>query len=148
MARILHVDDDEAWRRLVIKRLGDHHVDSAASLQQAIALLQSDAAYDVALVDLNLTDDNDHQGGDLLDLMHLRYPFTRRILVTGNPPAGSMRTNLFERYGVDEIIVKSQLSTSSLGTAVEAAIAQGLREQLTLREQELDLLHAVDLYML
>lgn len=83
-----------------------------------------------------------------MDLMRVRYPHTRRILVTGNPPAGSVRTNLFERYGLDEIIVKSNLDLSSLGTAVEAAIAQGLRDQLTLREQELDLLHAVDLHML
>jgi CheY-like chemotaxis protein len=54
LARILHVDDDEPWREIIKRRLGDHHVDSAASLQQAIDLLRTESPYDVALVDLNL----------------------------------------------------------------------------------------------
>jgi CheY-like chemotaxis protein len=125
LARILHVDDDEAWRRLIKSRLGDHYVDSAASLQEAIGLLQRESEYDVALVDLNLATDSDRQGGDLLDLMRIRYPATRRILVTGSPPPGSVRKNVFERYDVEEIIIKSTTDMPDLRRVVEEAIAQG-----------------------
>lgn len=124
MARILHVDDDELWRQLIKTRLGDHHIDSAESLQQAIDLLQYESPYDVALVDLNLAGDNDLQGGDLLDLMRIRYPHTRRILVTGSPPAGSVRKNLYERYDVDEIIIKRDMSLPDLRRVVEEAVAR------------------------
>jgi CheY-like chemotaxis protein len=126
LARILHVDDDESWRQIIKRRLGDHQIDSAESLQQAIGLLQTESPYDVALVDLNLATDSDRQGGDLLDLMQIRYPSTRRILVTGSPPAGSVRKNLFERYDVDEIIIKRDMDLPDLRRVVEEAVARGL----------------------
>jgi CheY-like chemotaxis protein len=125
LARILHVDDDESWRRLIKSRLGDHYVDSAESLQEAINLLQHEPEYDVALVDLNLAGDSDRQGGELLDLMRIRYPATRRILVTGSPPAGSVRKNVFDRYDVEEIIIKSTTDMPDLRRVVEEAVAQG-----------------------
>jgi CheY-like chemotaxis protein len=119
------VDDDESWRRLIKGRLGDHTVDSAESMQRAIELLESGVSYDVALVDLNLETDSDRQGGELLDLMRIRYPRTRRILVTGSPPAGSVRRNVFERYDVEEIIIKRDMEMPDLRRAVEEAVAQG-----------------------
>lgn len=117
------MDDDDFWLKLIKDRLGDHHVDSAESLQKAIDLLQSGSSYDVALVDLNLAGDDDLQGGDLLDLMRIRYPHTRRVLVTGSPPAGSVR-NIFKRYDVDEIIIKRDMSLPDLRRVVEEAVAR------------------------
>jgi CheY-like chemotaxis protein len=125
LARILHVDDDESWRELIQGRLGDHEVDSAESLQAAIRLLQNESPYDVALVDLNLSGDSDGQGGDLLDLMRMRHPLIRRILITGSPPGGSVRKNLFDRYDVDEIIIKRDMNIPDLRRVVEEAISQG-----------------------
>jgi CheY-like chemotaxis protein/tRNA A-37 threonylcarbamoyl transferase component Bud32 len=124
LARILHVDDDESWRQLIKRRLGDHYIDSAGSLQEAIGLLQTESPYDVALVDLNLAGDSDREGGDLLDLMQIRYPFTRRILVTGRPPGGPMRKNLFDRYDVVDILIKGDMDITDLRRVVEEAIAQ------------------------
>jgi CheY-like chemotaxis protein len=124
LARILHVDDDEPWREIIKRRLGDHHVDSAASLQQAIDLLRTESPYDVALVDLNLETDSDGQGGELLDLMRIRYPATRRILVTATPPAGSVRKNLIEPYDVYEVLIKRDLDLLDLRRVVEEAIAE------------------------
>jgi CheY-like chemotaxis protein len=118
------VDDDELWRHLIKSRLGDHHVDSAGSLQEAISILQAESPYDLALVDLNLVTDSDHQGGDLLELMKIRYPATRRILITASPPAGSARKNI-DRYEVFDIIAKSDMATPDLRRVVEEAIAQG-----------------------
>jgi CheY-like chemotaxis protein len=113
------------WRDLIKSRLGDHHVDSAESLQEAISLLQAKPTYDVALVDLNLATDSDLQGGELLDLIRIRYPSTYRVLVTGSPPGGSVRRTMFERYGVEEIIIKTQLDVPDLRRVIEEAIAQG-----------------------
>jgi CheY-like chemotaxis protein len=124
LARILHVDDDEFWRKLIRSRLGDHDVDSAESLPKAIDLLRSETSYDVALIDLNLAGDNDLQGGDLLDVLRIHYPHTRRILVTGSPPAGSVRRNIFERYDVDEIVIKRDMSLPDLRRVVEEAVAR------------------------
>jgi CheY-like chemotaxis protein len=124
LARILHVDDDETWREIIKRRLGDHHIDSAASLQQAIDLLQTESPYDVALVDLNLETNSDGQGGELLDLMRIRYPETRRILVTAAPPSGSVRKNLIEPYDVYEVLIKRDMDLRDLRRVVEEAIAE------------------------
>lgn len=122
--RILHVEDDESWRQIIQRPLGDHHVDSAKSLRQAIALLQAEPPYDVALVDLYLTTNSDCQGGVLLDLMRIRYPSTRRMVITGRPPVGSMRKDLIERYGLDAIILKGHIDLRDLRRIVEEVNTQ------------------------
>lgn len=140
MARILHVEDDPKWRDLIRTRLRDHHVDSAQSQVEALDYLQSRAPYDLALVDLNLTTDSDLGGGDVLDLLRENYPATRRIVVTGSPPAGSVRANVFGRFHVEEIIIKGEFDTPDLRRAVEEALARppsGLPWSLRLRRSEL-----------
>jgi CheY-like chemotaxis protein len=128
LARILYVENEDFWRGLVTRRLQDHHVDAVDSLPAAITLLDSKAPYDVALVDLNLEGDNDAQGADLLDLLRRRYPETKRIVVTGNPPAGGIRKQIFERFDVEELIIKKDLELPDLRRAVEEAIATGAGE--------------------
>jgi len=125
MARILHVENEEIWRSLVSGRLGDHYIDSVGSLKEAIELLDSRAAYNLALVDLNLETDRDLQGGEFLDLLRLRYPSTRRIVITGSPPAGSVRKEIFERYDVEELIIKRDFDIPDLRRVVEEALARG-----------------------
>lgn len=140
MARILHVEDDPKWRELIKGRLKDHHVDSAESQEQALDYLQRGAQYDLALVDLNLETDSDLGGGEVLDLLRNNYPDTRRIVITGRPPAGSVRANVFERFDVEEIIIKGQLDTPDLRRVVEEALARtsgGLPQSLRLRRSEL-----------
>jgi CheY-like chemotaxis protein len=125
LARILYVDDVEFWRDFVVRRLQDHHVDVVGSLSAAITLLDSEAPYTVVLVDLNLENDRDLQGGELLDLLSRRYPKTKRIVVTGSPPAGSIRKHVFERYDVHELIIKKDMELPDLIRAVEEAITNG-----------------------
>lgn len=126
MARILYVEDDRMWRELVEGRLPDHHVDSAASLQEAVDLLQSGSSYQVALVDLNLETDSDRLGGEILDLIQARYPNTRRIVVTGSPPPGPVRRNVFERYDAQEILIKRDMDIPELRRVIEEAIGDEL----------------------
>jgi CheY-like chemotaxis protein len=125
MARILHVENEEFWRNLVEGQLQDHHVDSVESLNSAIGLLDTEPAYGVALVDLNLKTDDDGQGGELLDLLRLRYPSTKRIVITGSPPAGSVRKKIFDRYDVEELIIKRNLDIPDLRRTVEEALVSG-----------------------
>lgn len=140
MARILHVENEEVWRQIVKDNLEDHHIDSAGSVKEAVALLGGNAAYDVALIDLNLETDGDGQGGEVLDLLLSRYPSTRRIVVTGSPPPGGLRKNIFERFDAEEIIIKRTVDVPDLRRVVEEAIARGpagLSQQLRLNRSAL-----------
>jgi CheY-like chemotaxis protein len=123
LARILYVDDDEFWRKYIAKQLRDHHADTVGSFQAAVDLLDSESAYAVALVDLNLHGDDDGEGGELLDLLRLRYPATKRIVITGSPPGGDVGKRIFERYDVEALIIKRNFSLPDLRRVVEEAIA-------------------------
>lgn len=128
LARILYVENEEFWRDLVTRRLSSHRVDVVDSLAAAIALLDSEPAYAVVLVDLNLEHETDALGGELLDFLLTRYPATKRIIVTGRPPGGGIRRKIFERYDVEELIIKSNLELPDLLRAVEEAIEAGTGE--------------------
>jgi CheY-like chemotaxis protein len=123
LARILYVDDEEFWRDFITRALRDHHVDAVGSLQAAIDLLKSEPAYAVALVDLNLHDDGDGEGGELLDLLCLRYPATQRVVVTGNPPGGDVWKRVVTAYDAKALIIKANFQLPDLRRVVEEAIA-------------------------
>jgi predicted nucleotide-binding protein len=125
MARIIHVEDEDEWIQQIRRALADHHVDSARNYPEALALISGGAVYDLALVDLNLEEDDDRLGGEVLDLLKADYPATRRIVVTGRPPAGGMRANILRRYGADEIIIKGTTTLPDLRRVVAAALARG-----------------------
>lgn len=128
LARILYVENELVWRQLVTERLEGHRVDAVDSLPAAIKLLDSGPDYDVALVDLNLRGNSDGQGGELLELLRMRYPATKRIVVTGSPPAGAIRRQIFEEYDAEELIIKRDFEVPHLRRAVEEAIEAGTGE--------------------
>lgn len=140
MSRILHVEDEDIWRDFVKRALADHHIDSAASLDEALHYLQGNAPYDLALVDLDLIKPGDLLGGEILDLLRTRYPLTRRVVVTGSPPWGSLRANIFQRFEVEEIIIKGQQALPDLRRVVEGALDQAMwdvPQDVKLRKSEL-----------
>jgi CheY-like chemotaxis protein len=140
MPRILHVEDEDIWRTFVKQALADHHIDSAASADQALHYLQGSAPYDLALVDLHLIKPGDLLGGEILDLLRTRYPLTRRIVVTGSPPRGPLRANIFERYEVEEIIIKGDVTLPDLRRVVEGALdltMWDVPQEVKLRKSEL-----------
>jgi hypothetical protein len=73
-------------------------------------------------VDLHLGESGDRLGGEILDMLMMDYPGTRRIVVTGHPPEGGLRVNIFERYGVDEIIIKGRTTLPDLRRIVTEAL--------------------------
>jgi CheY-like chemotaxis protein len=123
LARILYVDDEKDWRDYITRQLRDHHVDAVDSVQAAVDLLDSVAPYAVALVDLNLHDNGDGEGGELLDLLCLRYPATKRVVVTGSPPGGDIGKRILEAYDAKALIIKANLQLPDLRRVVEEAIA-------------------------
>jgi CheY-like chemotaxis protein len=114
VARILYVEDEPAWLDLTRNALVGHQVDSARSFSEAVTLIQESPPYDLALVDLNLEEGDDRLGGEILDMLRMDYPSTRLIVVTGRPPIGGLRANIFERYGVEEIIIKGSATLPDL----------------------------------
>lgn len=124
MARILHVENEQAWIEIARSALADHQVDSADTYEKALILIRDSPPYDLALVDLNLVRDNDGLGGEILDLLRLDHPKTRRIVVTARPPSGGLRANIFERYGADEILIKGQYGLPDLRRAVSGSLSR------------------------
>lgn len=124
MAKILHVENEQEWIGIVRRQLADHEVDSADTFEKALILLRDNPPYDLALVDLNLERDDDGLGGQLLDLLKIEHPGTRRIVVTARPPSGGVKANIFERYGADEILIKAELGLPDLRLAVSNSLAK------------------------
>jgi CheY-like chemotaxis protein len=136
MARILHVENEPAWLDIVRRALVDHQVDSAGTYERALMLLRDSPPYDLALVDLNLEQENDGLGGEILDLLKLEHPATKRIVVTARPPSGAVMANIIRRYGADEVLIKGHFRlpdlrravSGSLGVASEAEPVRPLHE--------------------
>ena len=80
--RLLIVEDDDALRDQLQRRLGSRNfeVHAAASAQQALALLAALPDLDAALLDQNLDGDN---GLDLISPLLARFPECRIVMHTG-----------------------------------------------------------------
>jgi hypothetical protein len=124
MASMLLIDNDTEWLDRIRKAFPEHDVDQAQTYHDALALLRDDGAtYDVAIVDLNLLPEgNDRLGGVILEFMIDSYPSIRRIALTGEPPT-AMKA-LFDRYKLDDLLLKSDIDLAAVRDVVGAALAQ------------------------
>lgn len=125
MAWILHAVDDAARRALTRQALTAHHVDEADGLEEARLRLEDEPPYDLALVDL------DAGGPELLQLLRSRHPDTRRLVVAA---AGSA---VVEKYGVEELLLVSELAVPTLRRAVQEALVQQVAGDARIRRAEL-----------
>jgi CheY-like chemotaxis protein len=130
MMKILLVENDPVWLDSVSRTLPDFEVDLASSHAEALARLASGVTYDVAVVDLNLIDSDGQNPQDLLGgliLLQLRrdHPATRRIALTGYPP-GAIREQVFDRYEVDELLIKGTVTLAHLREVVQLAMDRTL----------------------
>ena len=140
MAKVLVIDDDATWLQLICDALPEHEVYPAPGYKDGRALLDGDATYDVAIVDLNLLlgNRNDRLGGRLLKYMKDQYPAIRRIVLTGEPPT-SVREVLNE-YDPDDLLLKTKMDMSVLRRVVETALeraAGGVPDKFSLKKVEL-----------
>jgi CheY-like chemotaxis protein len=121
--RILLVENSPEWQDSIRRGLPDHEVDMAPSYDEALAFLDVGPEYALAIVDLNLNDSGtysplDMLGGDVLEHLRDNYPSTRRIALTGFPSATVHE--IFERYDIDDLLLKQSLTIADLRKAVRA----------------------------
>ena len=100
--RILIVDDDENIRRTMQAILEDegYIVDLAVNGSEAVEMTQ-ETAYNIALLDIRLPD---IEGVELLKLMKINMPKTRKIMITGYPSMQNAITAL--NKNADAYLVK------------------------------------------
>jgi len=137
MARILHVDDLHGWREIVRRALPDHRVDVAGSSEEALDLLRGGAAYHLALVDLRVVPDREIVGAGLLGLLRSRYPETRAIAVAAVRPPETVRDELAERFGVEEMLIPSGMGVPDLRHVIEEALRQAVPVDARVRRADL-----------
>jgi len=146
MARILLVDNDQHWLDLIRRSLPEHQVDPVDSYDKAVEAIAAGSPYDVAIVDLNLIDSpglntGDELGGRILDQLREESPSTRRIALTAYPPSAARW--IFERYDVDDLLLKGNMAFAVIGEAVKAALertsaplAPGIRDLISGMRQD------------
>jgi CheY-like chemotaxis protein len=126
VAKIIHVEDEPQWVDVVRRALADHEVDSARTWEQALALLRGPVVYDIALIDLS--GGADKEGEELLDLLRVDFPATRRVVITAFPPPGDLRSRIYDRYGVEDIIIKDKTTLPDLQLVVRRALRREANE--------------------
>jgi CheY-like chemotaxis protein len=122
VARIIHIEDETLWINIVSRALADHHVDPARTFDEALALLGGSGKYELALIDWNLGAQGDKSGAEILDLLREDYPETRRVVITAKPPPGNLKSRIYDRYGVDDLIIKDNTSLPDLQLVVRRAL--------------------------
>jgi CheY-like chemotaxis protein len=122
VARIIYVEDGPEWIDIVRRALVDHKVEFALTGDEALLLLRDRDAYDLAIIDWNLEGDDDQTGGDVLDFLKAEFPATRRVVVTGSPPAGDLQSRLYDRYDLHGMIIKDKTRIRDLQLVVRRAL--------------------------
>jgi CheY-like chemotaxis protein len=125
MIRVLLVEDDSEWHRLIMAWLPGFAIDGAETYSDALDLLRW-VPYDVAIVDLNIVKSSGERlvlnnlGSTLLGHLQRHHPTTPRIAVTGAPP-GAVR-GFIEKYRLTELLLKGTLSPPDVRDAVNRAV--------------------------
>lgn len=116
--KLLLVENEDTYIRVVRRALPEIEVVAAKTLRRAIQLLSNDTlTFDGALVDLNLTiDEDDYSGYQVLELLRDRRPGLPAAIVTGAPLRGLVANGLIERFGVVDVLLKGDPKrTSTVG---------------------------------
>jgi CheY-like chemotaxis protein len=125
--RILLVENGEDWTDLIPRVLPEYQVDVARTFEEALSRLDDGQPYDVSIVDLNLLDSPgslpDLLGGRVLEHLREYHPGTRRIALTGLPP-GAVRRAVFDKYDVDDLLLKENLAPADIRDVVQVAVAR------------------------
>lgn len=106
MDRVLVVDDDPGWEKILTKTLkkAGYEVDSAGTLKDAIDRLK-EATYQVVVSDIRLTEEADNDDGiKLLEWIRDEYPITKAIAISGRTVSGLDKESFKEAYDVLDYI--------------------------------------------
>jgi DNA-binding NtrC family response regulator len=131
-ARVLVVEDEECWRedtfRYELEKQG-YAVYTAASCDEAMALLEEEP-FDLAVIDINLTDVPGNTNGLLiLDKIKERGQRVQSVLVSGSPTILQRPEKLEElgkTYAPSAIIRKDSFDIREFVKIVKGAMAECL----------------------
>jgi CheY-like chemotaxis protein len=112
----LLLEDNARFARAVIRVLRGHDVRHVTTVDAAIDEVQL-GEVDCALVDLNLTDEEDYSGYEVLSYILRHKPELPRAVVTGSRLKGAISRNILLRYGVSDIIIKGDVDREGYGTS-------------------------------
>lgn len=105
--RILVVDDQDNWRAALTSLLeqAGHDVHTIGRFEEAKEEL-TESAFDLIVLDVRLVDEDifNVQGLELLQLAREGGVDSKVVILTGYP--GSLREDVPEKYGADEIMLK------------------------------------------
>ena len=130
MARIIVIEDEGILCKVLVEILlrRGHEADSAQSGEKGMEMLRQEP-FDVALVDIRLPDID---GLDLAREIHLEFPNTRIILMSGGSESQDEEyREMAMSYGVSEVIHKPFLVEKLLET-----IAYVMRGQLAVPRRQ------------
>ncbi|MEU2540301.1 response regulator [Streptomyces iakyrus] len=115
MSSILLLEDNGHFARAVRRALTGHQVIHVRTVQDAITELEV-GRFDCALIDLNLTDEDDYSGYEVLSFIMRTRPELPRAVVTGSRLKGSIYKNILLRYGVSDVVIKGDVERRGYGT--------------------------------
>ena len=134
--RVLVVDDQERWRKLLLKTLGHNgfQVDTAATIAEAMVCLR-DNFYHALVLDLRMddTDQDNAKGMDLLAWLSEQgiSDATEIILLSAYGTKQQMRT-AFSRYRVADFMDKSSFDNLEFVQRLQQIFVDQVRINLTL----------------
>jgi CheY-like chemotaxis protein len=116
VARVLLLEDNARFARAVIRVLRGHEVRHVKTVDAAIDEV-AQGSVDCALIDLNLTDEEDYSGYEVLSYILRHRPELPRAVVTGSRLKGAISRNILLRYGASDIIIKGDVDRDGYGTS-------------------------------
>jgi DNA-binding NarL/FixJ family response regulator len=122
--RALVVEDDRAWRELLVEILEDlsFRTRVASDYETALEAIE-EGPYDLALLDASLvTDEHDNQDGlRVLKQFRARYPLTPAILLTGYATV-DLAVRALTAPGADELLRKEQFNRHRFQETVQRVL--------------------------
>lgn len=101
---VLLVEDEKfalRFEKMILKQIGFGNIHEAETAEAAVTLLESGAAVDLVISDMNMPG---MDGLGLLDEIRLRWPHLPFVMLTGNIDEGRVRDAL--GHGVDAYVTK------------------------------------------
>ena len=121
--RILYIDNEESWQNTIKSFLSDYDIETVSTVADAINKLSSRVEYDIALINMNLINDNDNSGKILLDYICLNHPSLPRIVLSGGI-IGDRIKHFIKQFDLFDYLEKKGPYPVLLREAIQDAIQQ------------------------
>jgi len=121
--KILHIEDTDDYINLTKAILGDHFdITEARTFNEGIERLKSYEHYDLAIVNMNLTQYSDKKGAEILLYIRNHLPSLPRIAFTGAKFDDDIFSEYLLKYGVKSLLRKEEFRVELLRNVVRKAL--------------------------